>query len=317
MIRPGSTHRMSHSHGYVHVADVDERSGDARLLAAIVVNGLLTIVQVVGGVLSGSLSLIADALHNFSDAGALIIAWVARRIGRKPADGEQTFGYRRAELVGALINATILNVIGLYLIYEAVMRMVAPSPVGGWIVVVVSTIALIVDAITALLTYAMTGRSLNMKAAFVHNIADAIGSVAVLMAGVLIVRYQWFFADVIATFAIAGYVLHHGVAITRKASRILTLGVPVGICLPVLADALRAVDGVADVHHLHVWDLDESRRSFEGHVVVGQRDAQLAEQVKRQMRKVLERHGITHSTIECEYGTVSDGCCAGEVVTPH
>ena len=124
---------MSHSHG--HVSDVDERSGDARLLAAIVVNGLLTIVQVVGGVLSGSLSLIADALHNFSDAGALIIAWVARRIGRKPADGEQTFGYRRVELVGAVINATTLIVIGLYLIYEAVMRVVDPPPVTGRIVV--------------------------------------------------------------------------------------------------------------------------------------------------------------------------------------
>ena len=308
---------MSHSHGHLHRFDENERSGDARLLGAVVVNILLTVVQVIGGVISGSLSLLADALHNSSDAGALVIAWVARRIGRKPADGRQTFGYRRAELVGALINATILNVLGLYLVYVAVLRALAPAPVEGWTVVVVAAMALVVDVATALLTYQMAGRSLNVKAAFVHNIADAFSSAAVIVAGVLIVAYQWFVVDVIVTFAIAGYVLYHGVSITREASRILTLGVPVGVHVSVLADALRSLDGVADVHHLHVWALDESQRSFEGHVVIDQRDTRLAEQVKRRMREVLRREGITHATIECEYGAVSSECREGEVVRQH
>jgi cobalt-zinc-cadmium efflux system protein len=268
-------------------------------------------------VLSGSLSLVADALHNLSDAGALLIALVARRIGRKPADRFQTFGYRRVELVGAVINATTLIVVGLYLIYEAVMRVVDPPPVAGWTVVIVACVALVVDVVTALLTYSMAKGSLNVRAAFIHNVTDALGSVAVIVAGVLILRYQLYLADVVATFLIAGYALYHGVVITREASRILTLGVPADIHVPALVDALLAVDGLADVHHLHVWELNESQRSFEAHIVVDRQDAVLAEQVKRLARVVLERYGITHSTLECEYGAVRDECCEGEVVTPH
>lgn len=309
----GHGHDRTHPHGHHAHAP----TGDLRLLAAVAVNVLLTVVQVAGGVLSGSLSLIADALHNLSDAGALVIAWVARRIGRRPADGLQTFGYRRAELVGALINATTLNVIGLYLVYEAAMRVVAPPPVAGWTVVIVAAVALAVDVATALLTYAMARRSLNVRAAFIHNVTDALGSVAVIVAGFLIIRYQWYLADAVATFLIAGYALYHGIAMTREAGRILTLGVPRDVHVPALAEALRNVEGVADVHHLHVWALDESERSFEGHVVIERPDTRLAERVTRSVRGVLSRHGISHATIECEYGAVSATCREGQVVTPH
>ena len=308
---------MGHDHAHPHGLHSQAPAGDGRLLAAVAVNGLLTVVQVAGGVLSGSLSLIADALHNLSDAGALVIALVARRIGRRPADALQTFGYRRAELVGALINATTLNVIGLYLLYEATMRAVAPPPVAGWTVIIVAAVALAVDVATAALTYAMARRSLNVRAAFLHNVTDALGSVAVIAAGFLIVRYQWYLADAVATFLIAGYALYHGVSMTREAARILTLGVPADVHVPTLAEAIRAVEGVRDVHHLHVWALDESERSFEGHVVIEQPDTRLAERVKRSVRHVLDRHGIGHATIECEYGAVSAGCREGQLVTPH
>ena len=219
--------------------------------------------------------------------------------------------------MGALINATTLNVVGLYLLYEAVLRALNPTPVAGWTVVAVAAVALTVDLVTAFLTYRMAKGSLNVRAAFIHNVTDALGSVAVIVAGVLILRYQLYVADVVATVLIAGYAIWHGVSITRQASRILTLGVPIDVQVPALVDALRAVDGVTDVHHLHVWELDESHRSFEGHVVIDRQDAVLAERVKRLVRGVLERHGITHSTIECEYGAINDGCKEGEVVTPH
>ncbi len=309
----GHGHHHTHPHGH----HVHAPTGDVRLLAAVAVNVLLMVVQVAGGVLSGSLSLIADALHNLSDAGALVIAWVARRIGRRPADGLQTFGYRRAELVGALINATTLNVIGLYLVYEAAMRAIAPPPVAGWTVVIVAAVALAVDLATALLTYTMARRSLNVRAAFIHNVTDALGSVAVIVAGFLIVRYQWYLADAVATFLIAGYALYHGIDMTREAGRILTLGVPRDVHVPALAEAIRSVEGVSDVHHLHVWALDESERSFEGHVVIEEPVTRLAERVTRSVRGILSRHGIGHATIECEYGAVSAGCREGQVVAPH
>ena len=308
---------MGRDHAHHFHSDAAAAMSDARLLVAIAVNGLLTVVQAVGGLLSGSLSLVADALHNLSDAGALLIALVARRIGRKPADRFQTFGYRRVELVGAVINATTLIVVGLYLVYEAVMRVVDPPPVAGWTVVIVAGVALVVDVVTALLTYSMARGSLNVRAAFIHNVTDALGSVAVIVAGILILRYQLYLADVVATFLIAGYALYHGVVITREATRILTLGVPADIHVPALVDALLAVDGVADVHHLHVWELDESQRSFEAHIVVERQDVMLAQRVTGLVRSVLERYGITHATLECEYGAVNDECCEGEVVTPH
>ena len=126
--------------------------GDRRLLLAIIANMLLTVAQVAGGVLSGSLSLVADALHNFSDASSLLIAWLARRIGRQPADDLRTFGYRRAEVIAALVNLVLLAIIGLYLVYEAAWRFFQPQVIEGWIVVIVAGVALVVDVATALLT---------------------------------------------------------------------------------------------------------------------------------------------------------------------
>jgi cobalt-zinc-cadmium efflux system protein len=308
----GHTHDHGHSHSAGHQGE-----SDVHLIAAVCVNGALTVVQVIGGLASGSLSLLADALHNLSDAGALLIALFARRIGRRPADHAQTFGYRRAELVGAVINATTLNVVGLYLLYEAAYRLVNPMPVIGWTVIVVAGVALVVDLVTAALTYRLSKGSLNVRAAFVHNVTDALGSVAVMVAGVLVVRYDLYVADAVATLLIAVYALYHGVVITRDASRILTLGAPLDVHVPALAEALCHVEGVADVHHVHVWELDESQRSFEGHIVVERQDVQLAERVKRRVREVLETYGISHATLECEFGAVTDGCCEGEVVAKH
>ena len=305
----GHTHDHGHSHSAGHQGE-----SDGHLIAAVCVNGALTVVQVIGGLASGSLSLLADALHNLSDAGALLFA---RRIGRRPADHAQTFGYRRAELVGAVINATTLNVVGLYLLYEAAYRLVNPTPVIGWTVIVVAGVALVVDLVTAALTYRLSKGSLNVRAAFVHNVTDALGSVAVMVAGVLVVRYYFYVADAVATLLIAVYALCHGRVITRDASRILTLGAPLDVHVPALAEALCHVEGVADVHHVHVWELDESQRSFEGHIVVERQDVQLVERVKGLVRDVLTRHGISHATLECEYGSVTDGCCEGEVVAPH
>ncbi|CAN0276460.1 unnamed protein product, partial [Chrysoparadoxa australica] len=169
-------------HGHHHHHHVDPEAGDARMAAAVGVNLLLTVAQVIGGVLSGSLAMIADALHNFSDAASLIIAAWARRIARRPADAGMTFGYGRAEVVAALINLTTLIVIGLYLIYEAVMRFFQPQEVIGWLIIVIAAVALVIDLVTAALTYRMAQDSVNIRAAFLHNLADAMGSVAVIVA---------------------------------------------------------------------------------------------------------------------------------------
>ena len=282
-----------HDHGHAH-------GGDKRLVGAVLVNVLLTVAQVVGGVLSGSLSLVADALHNLNDAAALGIALVARRIARRPADNRRTFGYRRAEVIGALINLTTLVIVGLYLIYEAVSRYFDPRPIEGWVVVWVAGFALVVDIATAVLTFKLSKGNLNIRAAFIHNVSDAMASVAVIVAGTLILLYEWYWTDLVATVLISAYVLYQGVTMMRDAVRILMEGVPPDLRLEDVSEALASLPGVADVHHVHVWQLDEEHRALEAHLVVPEGAAEFV-RVKRAARALLrERFRIGHSTLEFE-----------------
>ena len=290
-----------HAHGHAH-------GGDKRLVGAVLVNVLLTVAQVVGGVLSGSLSLVADALHNLNDAASLGVALVARRIARRPADTKRTFGYRRAEVIGALINLTTLIIVGLYLIYEAAARHFTPQPIEGWVVVWVAAIALIIDVATAVLTYRLSKGSLNVRAAFVHNVSDALASVAVIVAGTLILLYDWYWADLAATVLIAAYVLYQGITMMRDTVRILLEGVPPDIRLEEVATALEAIPGVHGIHHLHVWQLDETHRALEAHVVV-QDSATDTRQLKTVVRQTLMgRFRIGHSTLELELPGEEGSC---------
>jgi cobalt-zinc-cadmium efflux system protein len=229
---------MAHHHHH-HGSE----AGDRRMIWAIGVNLALTLAQIAGGILSGSLSLIADALHNFSDAASLVIAAFARRIARRPSDATMTFGYVRAEVVAALINYTTLIVIGLYLVYEAVMRFITPEPIEGWIVVGVAVVALLIDLVTALLTYTMSKESMNIRAAFVHNVADALGSVGVIIAGTLILLYDWQIVDPIVTLAIAGYILWQAFTEIGGAIRMLMLGTPPEVDVTQLIDRLCGIEG--------------------------------------------------------------------------
>jgi len=216
--------------GHEHHHDV-ETMGDQRLLIAIIINMLLTLAQVVGGIISGSLSLIADALHNFSDASSLLIAVIARKIGRQPPDAFKTFGYKRAEVIAALINLVTLVLIGLYLIYEALWRFYSPQEIEGWIVVIVAGVALVIDVATAMLTYSMSKNSLNIRAAFLHNVSDALASVGVIVAGSLILLYGWYWTDTVMTLAIAGYVLYQAATMLPLTIHILMQGTPSCACL--------------------------------------------------------------------------------------
>jgi len=288
---------MSSEHGHRAAAS----AGDRRVLWAVAVNVLLTVAQVIGGLFAGSLALIADALHNFSDAISLGIAFAARRIARRPSDETMTFGYVRAEIVAALINYTTLIVIGLYLACEAVMRFFEPQTIQGWLIVIIASIALAVDVITALLTYALSKGSMNIRAAFLHNVADALGSVGVIVAGTLIILYGWHIVDPIVTLMISGYVLWQAFSEIGGTIRLLMLGTPTNIDLDKLIQAMRAVDGVAGVHHVHVWAIDEQQRALEAHVVTGGLSARALEELKEKIKALLrERFDVTHTTLELE-----------------
>jgi len=226
----------------------------------------------------------------------------ARAIGRKPADQYKSFGYQRAEIVAALMNLTILLVVSLYLLFEAFWRIAEPKEVVGWIIIVVAGGALFIDTATAFITFKMSKTSLNMKAAFLHNLTDALGSLGVILAGALIILYQLYWIDTLIAFVIAGFVLWQALKILPKTIHILMEGTPENLSAVEIKLAMERADSVEDVHHIHVWNIDEHRVALEAHVVVSVSEFKEVELIKATLKKMLFiDFNVDHSTLEFEH----------------
>ncbi len=299
--QPKDHDHSGHAHGMTRSGEVAGIS-DSRLLWSVVLNQILTVGQVIAGVMSGSVALLSDAAHNFNDANALLIAWIARRIARKESNERFTFGYRRAELIGATINLTLLAVIGLYLVYEGINRIFYPQEIIGWLMAAAALLALVVDVATALLLGAMSRGSLNVKAAFVHNIVDALGSLGVLIGAGAIIWLKWNWIDPALTLLISGYVLYQVFVMLPQATRILMEGTPTDFDLNHLVKDVTDIDQVVDLHHLHVWQLDEQHIALEAHVVISRHNADKMEVIKKSVKSILkDEFDISHSTLEFEF----------------
>jgi cobalt-zinc-cadmium efflux system protein len=299
-------HARSHGahagHGHVSAA-----SGDRAVAIAVVVNVALGFAEIVGGLFAGSVALIADAIHNLSDAASLALAWVARRIARRPTDADMTFGYKRAELVAALINYVALILISLWLAGEAVARFFAPEEVDGPLVIWIAALALVFNLATALLTWRLSRESMNIRAAFLHNLADALGSVAVIVVGVVVLLWDWRLADPLVTLGLSGWILWTAIGETRAVARILMLGAPPALDPAEVIAAMEAVEGVESVHHLHLWQISENVTSLEAHVVTAAPDRAAERAVKAALRMMLaERFSVAHVTLDAE---APEACC--------
>lgn len=279
----------------------DQQGEGWRYLAALALNLGITIAELVGGILSGSLSLIADAAHNASDAASIGIAYIAWRISKREADKRRTFGYRRAETIGALINLTTLFVIALYLLYEAASRLFNPQEIGGWTMIIFGAIAFVED-LGSVWVLSKNRGSLNMKSAFLHMVADTMATVGVIIGGVLILLFDITWVDPVITAAIAVYIFVHAYKEIRKAIALLMESAPADLDLDELVRQVEAIEGVEDLHHLHVWQPDETRKALEAHVAVSERDLEKADELKSRIRHVLsERYGIGHVMLELEF----------------
>ena len=308
----GMSHDHHHSHGTENVAD-------GVILWTIIVNSGLSVFEFVAGALSGSVALMADALHNTNDAAALLIAYIARKISHKEADAAFTFGYRRAELIGAMIQLTALIMVGLYLVYEGVSRIFNPEPLLGIWIMFASVVALLVDVLTAWLLWSMSKGSLNVKAAFLHNLTDAGSSVAVLIGGAAVYWLDWAWVDPLISLGIAGYILWMSFGMLRRTARILMEGTPFDIRLEELRDSVITFDGVVDLHHLHVWEIDEHRRALEAHIVTSpavDSSPTVRHELRQRIKEYLsEKYHIAHSTLEME--TADNPCQNKEDVCWH
>ncbi len=274
------------------------RANSRRLIIATLVNLALVVAQFTWGMLANSLALIADAVHNLSDAGTIIIALVARNIAKLPPSNTHTFGYKRAEILGALINCSSLIFLGIFLAYQAVMRFLNPTTIEGAVLIWVALLALVVDSITAYMMYRSgSKKNLKIRAAFLHNLADAFASIAVIIAGILIYLFGWYFIDLIATIAISAYILIQGLVMIRACILILMQGVPEHIDPNTIRSSLLALDGVDSINSMHVWQLDNDRAFLDASIstTAAHEPKTVQKAIKNQL---IAEFGIYNSTIE-------------------
>lgn len=252
---------MGHSHSHNH-----SKIKDRNLLISILLNILITIAQVIGGVVSGSLALLSDALHNFSDVISLIVSYIASKLSRQKASIHRTFGYKRAEILAAFINASTLVIVAVLLIIEAIKRFKNPEEIESNLVIWLSLIAIIANGLSVLLLKKDADSNLNMRSAYLHLITDMMASVAVLIGGLLMKYYQLFWVDSVLTFLIALYLIWVGYDLLKKSTKILMLFTPEQINIKEVVREVNRLPKVNKLHHVHVWCLNDDELHLEAHL---------------------------------------------------
>ncbi len=290
----------------------------ARLLIVLGLNLVIPIVQVVGGLMAGSVALISDAAHNFSDFTAVLIAYAAFLIGKKGASVKNTFGYRRAEVLAALVNVVILTAASGYIIYEAGKRLLHPEPVSGAIVMWIAGVGVIGNGWSAWLLHKDAGHSLNVRGAFLHMMGDLLTSVVVLVNGAVLMFKPWHWLDPLLSFFIVLFILKNCWSILREAGAILMNATPRDIDLVKVKDVIEQSPEVAGVHYLHAWNVSADSIAFSGHVVVEDQPVSRTEILAGRIReKLLREFGIDHAILQFETAHCGDGgllcemSCAG------
>tara|TARA_R110000868_G_scaffold173829_1_gene410210 strand:- start:19544 stop:20467 length:924 start_codon:yes stop_codon:yes gene_type:complete len=256
-------HAHSHTHGHAH-EHVNLRGRN--LVISIFLNILITIAQVIGGLLSGSLSLLSDALHNFSDVISLIVSYIANKLAGKAASLQKTFGYKRAEILAAFVNAAVLIVVAILLIKEAIIRFQQPQVIESNLVIWLSLLAILGNGFSVLLLKKDSEFNMNMKSAYLHLLTDMMASVAVLIGGLLMKYYQLFWVDSVLTLAIALYLILMGFDLLKDSFRVLMLFTPETIQIKEIVEDIQKIEGVKNVHHVHIWQLNENEIHLEAHI---------------------------------------------------
>ena len=305
-------HGHDHSAGghHNHAPKVNARNARAVGLAALLTGGFM-LAEVAGGIISGSLALLADAGHMLTDFAALALAWLAFRIAQRPKDWKRSYGFDRFSVLVAFVNGLSLFVIAAWIIYEAVMRIGSPTEVLAGPMLIIAVLGLAVNLVALQIMRQADPENLNIKAAMLHVMGDLLGSVAAIAAAVIIMATGWFVVDPILSVLVALIILRGAWAVTKSAAHILLQGAPDGMEPDVIASDLRAhVPGVTNVHHIHSWSLTEERPVITLHARVDMSTDSLAA-CRAIKARLEERFDIGHATVEMEQGAaecVDESC---------
>lgn len=292
---------MAHNHHHTHShSDLKGKN----LIISILLNILITVSQVIGGLISGSLALLSDALHNFSDVLSLIVSYIATVLSKKKASTNKTFGYKRAEIIAAFVNAATLIVVAIILIKEAIERFIEPMEIESNLVIWLSILGIAANGFSVLLLKKDAGRNMNMKSAYLHLMTDMMASVAVLVGGLLMKFFQMYWVDATLTLAIALYLIYMGYDLLKESTRVLMLFTPNTIHVQNIVETISKIDTIKNVHHVHIWQLNEDEIHLEAHIDF-LKDIKLSEfdlildQIEEE---VFHKFGINHVNIQPEFG---------------
>ena len=296
-----------HTHAHSHPDGLDGVKGK-NLLITIALKLLLTITEGLGGWFSGSLSLLSDALHNLNDVLSIVISWFAVKMAEKEHDKKNTFGYRRATIIAAVINATLLIIMSLFLFREAYFKFIQPEKINALLVIVIAAIGIVLNAVAVYLLHKSSGDDLNMRAVYLHFLSDALSSVGVMVGGIVIYYFDAYWIDPSLTVMIGLYILKESYEILKESANILMQGTPKTVDIDEIAEELEKMDAIKNIHHVHIWALDEHTLFFEAHVNL-QNDIWVSElsAIYEKLEQVLKGHfGVTHLTIQFEYNCCED-----------
>lgn len=297
-------HKEAHEHSHAHEHGIKGK----KLLGVSLLNISITVVQVIGGVLSNSLSLLSDAIHNLGDSSAIFIAFIAAKISRKQPNEHFTFGYKRAEILAALFNSVVLIAICVFLVVEAFHRFVNPQPVHGKLMLLVASFGLLANLISVIILNKDKKHNLNIKAAYLHLLGDTISSVVVIAGGLAIWLYGIVWIDPLITLLVAVYIVYHTWSVLKETVNILMQSAPENISLADIKTDVEKVEGVENIHHVHVWKLTDNETHLEAHLNLKQNVSMLEMMnIKQIIEEILiEKFGIGQITLQTGYG-----CCNG------
>lgn len=285
-------------HSHSHVGSAAGRN-KGRLYMVLALTGTFLVAEVVGGILTSSLALLADAGHMLTDVFGLTMALIAIRLGEREAHAEKTYGYYRTEILAALANAVILIFVALYVLYEAIQRFSKPPEVLGGGMLVVAVLGLLVNIAGFFILKQGAGESLNMRGAYLEVLGDMLGSVGVIVAAVIILLTGWELADPIIGVGIGLFIIPRAFSLLNEAVNVLLEGTPKDVDLTQVRAALRLVPGVLEVHDLHIWSITSGMYNMSGHVVV--EDMGQCDNLLSQCQELMhERFQVAHCTIQLE-----------------
>ena len=277
-------------------------SKGTKLMVSILLNVVITASQVIGGIISGSLALLSDALHNFSDVLSLLISYIADRLSKRSASTSKTFGYKRAEIIAAFINSSTLLIVAVILIVESIKRFIDPQQIESNLVIWLSAIAIFANGFSVLLLRKEAKSNMNMRSAYLHLLTDMSASVAVLIGGLLMKYYQVWWVDSLLTLAIALYLIYMGYDLFKQSLKVLMLFTPKGIHIDSIIKTVNTFPKVASMHHVHVWQPNEHETHLEAHLDLND-DIRISEfdQLLIQIEEYLKGLGINHVNIQPEF----------------